>query len=76
MGVDVGFEFYRYKNKKLEEANIIDSYRERCNFLNTRGRCDSTYLCKTRLFLMKDLENQKKKQKYNFVIKSKNNEKL
>ena len=44
MGVDVGFEFYRYKNKKLEEANIIDSYRERCNYLNTCGRCDATYL--------------------------------
>ena len=44
MGVDVGFEFYRYKNNKLEEANIINDDGYICNYLNICGRCDATYL--------------------------------
>ena len=44
MGVDVGFEFYKYKNGKLEEANIIKDFRNMCNYLFICGRCDATYL--------------------------------
>ena len=44
MGLDVGFEFYRYKNNKLEEANIINDDGYICNYLNICGRCDATYL--------------------------------
>ena len=44
MGVDVGFEFYKYKNGKLEEANIIKDYRDMCNDLFICGRCNATYL--------------------------------
>ena len=43
MGVEVGFEFYKLVNGKLEEANIIESWNNTmCNYLNTCGRCDAT----------------------------------
>ena len=44
MGLDVGFEFYRYRNNKFEEANIINDDGYICNYLNICGRCDATYL--------------------------------
>lgn len=45
MGLDVGFEFYIFRNGKLEEANIIDSWdNKKCNYLNICGRCNATYL--------------------------------
>ena len=44
MGVEVGFEFYRFLNGELKEANIIDDCGDRCNYLFICGRCDATYL--------------------------------
>lgn len=45
MGVEVGFEFYKFKNGKLEEENIIEDWDHIvCNYLNICGRCDATYL--------------------------------
>ena len=44
MGVDVGFEFFKYKNGKLEKANIIEKDGRYWNYLNICGRCDATYI--------------------------------
>ena len=32
MGLDVGFEVYKYKNNKFEEANIINNDGYICNY--------------------------------------------
>ncbi len=43
MGVEVGFEFYRLRNGKFEEAKIIDDYdNSMCNYLYICGRCEAT----------------------------------
>lgn len=43
MGVDVGFEFYKLENGKLEATNIIKSWNNTmCNHLYICGRCDAT----------------------------------
>ena len=45
MGVEVGFKFYKYKNGKLEDANIIKDYDgSMCNYLYICGRCEATYI--------------------------------
>ena len=45
MGVEVGFEFYKLENGKLEETKIIESWNSTmCNYLNTCGRCDATHI--------------------------------
>ena len=44
MGVEVGFEFYKFNNGKLESAIIIEDYNNMCNYLFICGRCDATYI--------------------------------